>query len=212
MGWEESVEVESHSEFSSQSGVESRVGVESIRGWVPVRVESIRGWVPVGVESQSGLSPFGVQSIRSSVPFGVQSHSGLGPFGVQSHSGFNPFGVESHSGLGPFGVQSIRGSVHSRLSLSRFGLSRFSRSRFSRWIAYWYLNCKMLPSIHIKLHLLGICTVWNMYNYVLSSVNCRNLESVALVAWRTYLPDLWAWFLRRRYRYLPDCSAKLIQQ
>jgi hypothetical protein len=67
----------------------------------------------------------------------------LGPFRVQSHSGFSPFGVESHSGLGPFEVQSIRGSVHSRLSLSRFGLSRFSRSRFSRWFAdpflYFYL-------------------------------------------------------------------------
>ncbi len=106
-----SVGVESHSEFSLS-----------------------RGWVHSGLSPIRGLSPVGVQSIRSSVPFGVESHSGLGPFGVQSHSGFSPFRVESHSGLGPFGVQSIRGSVHSRLSLSRFGLSRFSRSRFSRWI------------------------------------------------------------------------------
>ncbi len=97
-------------------------GWEESQGWVPFLCsDSTQSsslffkWVKRKV---SRLSPFGVQSIRSSVPFRVQSHSGLVPFEVQSHSGFSPFGVES-----------IRGSVHSRLSLSRF-----SRSKFSRWI------------------------------------------------------------------------------
>jgi hypothetical protein len=96
----ESVEVESHSEFSSQSGVESRVGVESIRGRVPVRVESIQGSVPFGVNSHSGFSP-----IRGWV------HSGFSPIRGSVHSGLSPIRGWVHSRSSPFEVQSIRGWV-----------------------------------------------------------------------------------------------------
>ncbi len=177
----------------------------SVGSWVSVGVESQSGLSPFGVESHSGLSPVGVQSIRCSVPFGDQSHSGLGPFGVQSHLGFSPFGVESHSGLGPFGVQSIRGSVHSRLSLSRFGLSRFSRSRFSRWIPastvdsvlrlitvqnlLFWLACYVLngpPSFKYQYSLgissFGLSSLWYKHSWF-SSVQCSEKKCGCFYLW-----------------------------
>jgi hypothetical protein len=159
-GVERKVEVESHSEFSSQSGLSLS------RGWVPTwdstptetqpraalllnaffscippwhivhhsrGWEESRGWVPFRVQSQPGLGP-----IRGWVPVEVESQSGLSPFGVESQSGLSPFGVQSHLGFSP-----IRGWVHSGLGpfgvgsirgsdLSRLSLSRFGLSRFSR--------------------------------------------------------------------------------